>query len=453
MSEHDVGGRLALLAGSGRTEEAESLARALLRDQPQDIRWVNALCLSLMGQMAFAPALEVARRGIELTRDDFFGRHSFLREFVVCCAQLGLIDMGREKAAIYREHYTRPYGSDRAWPGIHLWMLGLTREALASHEAALAEMPGDNYLIHQVGMARMCLGERQGMAQYQRYTTRDFWAQYYPDPNVDLDRMWEGESLEGKSILVRPHGGVGDYIQFIRYARTLHERGAREVVLALPTERIRGLFQSIPDVRIGSLEELRTADRWTSIFGLCCNLFLDEGPLPTQRYLTPPPSRPADAQLALIRKRAAGRRCIAIAWHSDMGDGSLRSVPLGTLLPLFGLPNVHWVISQRGVALRQFMRSGLNANCSVIPETSTFDDTGALFSGLDGVVAIDSYSLHMAGALGVPTWFLAGRSLDWRHFNEETESVWYPSVRLVRQPTTGDWRSAVEDLRQQLLAL
>jgi ADP-heptose:LPS heptosyltransferase len=136
-----------------------------------------------------------------------------------------------------------------------------------------------------------------------------------------------------------------------------------------------------------------------------------------------------------------------------MSDGSLRSVPLGTLLPLFGLPNVHWVITQRGVALRQFMRSGLNAQCSVLAETSTFDDTGALFAGLDGVVTIDSYSLHMAGAQGVPTWFLAGRSLDWRHFNEETRSEWYPSVRLVRQPAMGDWRSAVEDLRQQLLSL
>ncbi len=453
MSEQDVRARLASLANSGRPEEAEALARALLREQPQDAQLENALCLSLMGQMEFNQALLSAQRGIELTRDDFCGRHSFLREFVVCCAQLGQIDMGREMAQAYLASYRTAHGSDRAWAGIFLWMLGLTQEARASHEAALAELPGDRYLTYQVGLDRMCLGDRQGMAQYRSYVSREFWARYYPDPNADFSRMWEGESLEGKSILVRPHGGVGDCIQFIRYARIMREMGAREVVLALPSERIRGLFQSVPDVRIGSVDEIHSTDYWTSIFGLCCNLFLEHGALPTQRYLTAPPSRLADAQLALIRKRAAGRRCIAIAWHSDMSDGSLRSVPLGTLLPLFRLPNVHWVITQRGVALRQFIRSGLNAQCSVLAETSTFDDTGALFAGLDGVVTIDSYSLHMAGAQGVPTWFLAGRSLDWRHFNEETRSEWYPSVRLVRQPAMGDWRSAVEDLRQQLLAL
>jgi tetratricopeptide (TPR) repeat protein len=454
VSDAGLRARLALLTGSGQFEEAEELALTLLAERPDDPDARYAYGVSLCGQMEFGRALQEVRQGLRQTASDFVRQHLFLREFVLCCAQLGQIDMARELIEAYRPVYMARHGADLSWPGIYLWMLGLTREALESHEAALAAQPDDNsYLVHQMGMVRMCLGDREGMAQYRNYTSKAFWDLYYPEPNVDRSRMWEGESLEGKSILVRPHGGVGDYIQFVRYARILRESGAREVILALPSERIRGVFQSVPDVRIGSIGELHTADCWTSIFGLCCHLFLAHGPMATQRYLAPPPSRLADAQLALSRKRAAGRRCIAIAWHSDMSDGSLRSVPLGTLLPLFGLPNVHWVITQRGVALRQFMRAGLNSQCSVVGETSTFDETAALFAGLDGVVTIDSYSLHLAGSMGVPTWFLAGRSLDWRHFNEEIRSVWYPSVRLVRQPAAGDWRSVVQDLRQQLLAL
>ena len=67
-------------------------------------------------------------------------------------------------------------------------------------------------------------------------------------------------------------------------------------------------------------------------------------------------------------------------------------------------------------------------------------------AGLDGVVTIESYMLHLAGAIGKPVYFMAGRTLDWRHMNEEARSVWYPTGRLMRQPTMGDWRAVVDEL-------
>jgi hypothetical protein len=453
MTEQEDGARLAALAGSGQFEQAEHLARELLRQRPGDPEVLGELCISLAGQTEYNQASLIAEQVLADDSAEFRTRHKCLRELLICNAQLGHIDRGRALVERYRAQYQTRHPADHAWPGVFLWMLGQNEEALASHRAALGLFPGESYLRHQLGTARMSLGDSQGMHDFRSYSMRAFWSHYYPAPPHELSRMWEGEPLAGKSILVVGHGGVGDYIQFIRYARLLRELGARDIVAALPTERIRGLLSSAAGIRIGSIAEGATTDYWTTVFGLCCHLFPEHGTEAQERYLSAPASRLAESQLWLIRRRAAGRRCIAISWHSDMSDGSMRSVPLGTVLPLFGLPNVHWVVTQRGVALQQFLRTGLHAQCSVIGESSTFDDSAALMAGLDGVVSIESYSIHMAGSLGVPTWFLAGRALDWRHLNEETRSVWYPSVRLVRQPAMGDWRGAVHDLRQRLQAL
>lgn len=452
MTGLDQRAQAAALVRNGELEEAERMARQILREQPGDPEALGTLCQSLTGQMEFAQALPIAQQVVDNTSLGFPQRHAMLRELLVCAAQLGLIELGREYIERHAPNYEPLSSSERAWVGIFFMTLGLCDEALASYREALLSFPDDDYLVHQQGVAELSLGRPEGMQNYRRYMIRSFWKRYYTHIQ-DVSGMWEGEPIDGKSMLVVMHGGVGDFIQFIRYARVLKEQGAREVVVVPPNERIRGFLASCEDVRIGALSDISSVDCWAPVFGLCTHLFETHGALSVERYLRAPSSPAAHAQLGLIRRRAAGRRCIAIAWHSDMLDGSVRSVPLGTLLPLFGLPNIHWVITQRGVGLRQFMRSGLDSQCSVIGEDSTFDDTSALMAGLDGVVTIDSYSLHMAGALGVPTWFLAGRVLDWRHLNEETRSIWYPSVRIVRQPTIGDWRSAVEDLRQQLAAL
>ncbi len=436
----------------GFPEQAEARARDMRAAHGDSAELQHIVSRSLLEQAEYALALHEATKGLALPGDLAVRTH--LRNVaVVSCGQLGLVDMGCALAEASVPEYDTAFPVDHGWPGHLFWLLGENERALAAYRAALTRWPDDCNLTYCVGMVRLAQGDPDGMGQYARYITPEFWRQYYADSGLDLTKMWQGEPLAGRSIGVIQLGGVGDTIQFSRYARILRELGASEVVVQLPSERIRRFMESCADIRLLQPNEPMSTDWWVPSFGLCTQFFSRLGPLPKARYLNAPDSTLADAQLALIRRRARGRRCVAIAWHSAMPDGASRSLPLAEVLPLLGLPNIHWVVTQRGVALRQFQQSGLQTDCSVVSEASSFDDTAALMAGLDGVVTIDSYSLHMAGALGVRAWFLAGRALDWRHLNRETESIWYPSVRLVRQPRTGDWRSAIKDLMGQLRVL
>jgi hypothetical protein len=116
---------------------------------------------------------------------------------------------------------------------------------------------------------------------------------------------------------------------------------------------------------------------------------------------------------------------------------------------------VHWVLVQRGFALRQWQeRLGdhpLNEAVSVLDEDLDFDTTAAVLARLDGMATICAWSLHLAAALGVRCWLLAARVLSPRHENHERESVLYPgTVTLARQPACGDWAGAVAQANADL---
>jgi tetratricopeptide (TPR) repeat protein len=412
------------------------------------------LVRALAEQADYAQALSFAMEAVDAAREESVPAwHAVVTDIALCCSQLGTPDIALPFIdRIDAELAKSSKATDHGWRGLWLSWLDRPQAAIAAFDRALSRFANDAYLLNERARCRAMIGDRAGIAESRVFASAPFWAAHYAD-SLPLESMWHGEPVVGRRVLVLRHGGIGDSLQFVRYASVLIAQGAREVVLESPHRELHALLASFDGIRVvGSASEVSPDefDCWTSTFGLGLHLFADHGFQTRGAYLSPPPSPWADSLVQFARGRARGRRCIGLWWHSDAAFGLLRSAPLAALLPLFGLAGVHWVVFQRGVALRQLQASGLDALCTVVPDTSTFADQARLLGGLDGMVSIDAYALHMAGALGRPTWMLAGRYLDWRYLDAEDMSPLYPQSRICRQPRLGDWRGAVRQLCDEL---
>lgn len=448
LAMNNVGDVAANAIATGEFEAAEAMLTAALATDPgdaMDLRVVLAQCLSK--QLRFEEAIALWIRILETPDVPGGARLSAANGLAICAMQSG-------KPGIVRPYVDRmgfrtsPYPSDRCWRPRILGVAGYVEEAEAELRELLAECPGDPFITYILGSSMMQRGDPAGQLHDLAYSSRAFFRPYYPHTPL-LERMWEGEPLEGRSLAIIPHGGYGDYFQFIRHVPQLRRLGVGRIV-AVAHSRCHGLILSTgvdAVVDQDEAEEARSAcDLWVTTFGLA-----RAGGTSAAPYLRAPPSAGVDAILRSMRARAAGRPCIGLYWHSDMQGGEIKSIPLPPLAPVFARKDIHWVVLQRGFALREMRRAGVGLDATVMGEDMTFDESGALITGLDGVATICAWPFHLAGALGTRTWLLAGRVMDARHMNRERESVLYPGcATLARQPSPGDWPGAIARLMAEL---
>jgi tetratricopeptide (TPR) repeat protein len=425
-------------------ESAEALARTGLATNPGNIRLTIELCRAITRQCDFSRALPIALGVANHDDASLVERIFATQQIAMCASQLGQPDLARryiqriEPAVANGPNYYQAIGT-------MLLNIGDAEAALALLSRGHAEYPWHANLRVSLGEARKVLGDSAGDEDYRHFSSPDYWQQIFQ--SAWTHKLWtDGMPLEGKRLLVVPHGGVGDYIHYARYIRALRDLGAY-VAAALPNDLYRNLIASADPDELTSHPpaEFERCDYWLPVFGLDMPLS------PVQRaatvpaaYLSVPSTERVDALVAAIRARAGGRKCIALNWQSDTVDGERKSIPTHAILPLFHMPDVHWVILQRGCGLRQLEATGLTRECSLAGVDLSFDEAGAVLTQIDGLLAIDSYASHLGGALGVRTWVLAGRALDQRYLNRERASVLYPaSSTLARQPTIGDWGGAI----------
>lgn len=438
------------LLSEGHVQACESEIRAYVAAHPHDEQGA-LLCTQIFYElMQYAHALEWAQRIIIKHPNHL----DALQLAVHCCAQLGLTQLG---CALIRQFQQTASVELQTHCGGMYMELAEHKLGITAFEQSLACFPGDLKLQYLYGEALLASGDyERGMPLYGIEFSREYLRQnpnLYPAAQLDINKFWQGEDLTGKNFFIAIYGGVGDYIQFIRYAKTLKDLGAHRVLAYTPSARINGLLSSMPGIEVVNFFDPNQVDWWGHSHSLCFQLQPRVGFLAEPSYLSAPSSELADQFIVDMKRKADGKQCIALSWHSDSYGAGWRNVALPHLLPLFSLPNVHWVIVQRGMALQEFVRSGLSHNVSILTEQATFDDAAAVLNAVNAVVTIESFMYHIAGAIGQKTYLMAGRALDWRHMNEETHSVWYPSVQLIRQPCLGDWRAVIDDIRSRLSIL
>jgi len=293
-------------------------------------------------------------------------------------------------------------------------------QAVAIYRALLAERPDLEIARENLCLALLGAGDYgEGFALYDLRFTRIQGRVAKPQLSFP---EWRGEPLGGRSILVWMEQGYGDQIMFARFVRSLAAQGARVSILALPA--LARLFQALPAQVIVAAGQLTIPhhDFWIMPGSIPGRLGTTLATLPSAPYLAGAP-----------RGDGAG---VGVVWRGDArhhndGNRSLPEVLGRELLALPGAVSLH-------------------------PEdtgAADFADTAARIGDLALVIAVDTAVVHLAGAMGKPVWvLLPAEACDWRWMAGRSDSRWYPTARLFRQPSPGDWASVLAEVGQALAA-
>lgn len=273
-------------------------------------------------------------------------------------------------------------------------------------------------------------------------------------------REWQGEPLEGKRFLICREQGVGDQIQFVRYAGELAARGAQVDAWVAP--ELAALVATVPgvtrvlDARPDDETFEKHYDYWCDTMSLARHF--PGAPVANTPYMQAD-SRPARAWRERVAALAPNaRRRIGLVWAGNPRHhfDAFRSVPLAALAPLIApdqLDGNAWFAIQKGPGAAQLAdRAGAWPLHALGDELHDFAATAALIDALDVVITVDTSVAHLAGALGKPVWVLLAAQPDWRWGRDRGDSAWYPSARVFRQTTLGDWSHVVAELRDALRA-
>ena len=270
-----------------------------------------------------------------------------------------------------------------------------------------------------------------------------------------VDRQeWNGESpLDGKTILVYTEQGLGDAIQFARFGAQLKRRWkpARIVIECDPSLVTLFKLCGWVDGVIARGAERPAFDTHVALLSLPRILGATLDTLPIEPAFAPA-RRPIAGR---IRKRA-GEFHVGVVWGGRSPNPALarRSIPLELLAPLAQIPNVRLHSLQLGDNSGQLARCSFRAQIhDVAPHIHDFVDTASAMRELDLVITIDTSVAHLAGAIGVPVWVMLIRNADWRWLLDRGDSPWYPSARLFRQTTAGDWTTVARDVASSLSAI
>lgn len=331
-------------------------------------------------------------------------------------------------------HYSR---------GNALARLGRHAEALEAYQRAVALDPNHAEAQWNEALTRLRLGDLRGGFDKYEWGWMRFEAVEYKRRNFARP-VWNGEPLSDRRILVHAEQGLGDTIHMARYVPLLAQRGGRVLLEAQPT--LTGLLRSLSGVAqvIGRGEPLPDFDLHCPMMHLPKAFRTDLGSIPaTVPYLSADPAR-----VAAWRDRLPPRRGlrVGLVWsgnkiHSNDYNRSMRLAEMAPLLDIDGVDFIGLVKEVReGDAA---MLAAEPRIASIGPQLADFSDTAAVVAQLDLVITVDTAVAHLAGALAKPVWILIPFFFDWRWLIGRSDSPWYPTARLFRQPVQGDWKSPI----------
>lgn len=261
--------------------------------------------------------------------------------------------------------------------------------------------------------------------------------------------LWDGAPQAGRILLIHMEQGRGDMIQFIRYAPLVAALGVRVAVCALP--ELVSLLSTVEGVdlvvdRNGPLPEF---DLHIPVQSLPHRFGTILETIPAAVPYLHPTSESRAKWAGRSTEKAVDLR-VGLAWEGNRLPNADRTCPLELLAPLLELPGATFFSLQVG---GQEPSALVGRLINFTPDICDFSDTAALIETLDLVISIDTAVAHLAGALGKPVWTLLPFVSDWRWLLDREDTPWYPSMRLFRQSSPGDWAGVVSAVQQALVQL
>ncbi|SDG17013.1 MULTISPECIES: tetratricopeptide repeat protein [unclassified Duganella] len=331
--------------------------------------------------------------------------------------------------------------------GNALQFLNRLDEAMLSYDAALALAPDMADAHFAQSACRLLMGDlAQGFQQYEWRRRRPA---YQAQARQSTQAPWQGEALQGKTLLVYAEQGLGDTVQMVRYVPLLVAQGA-QVILQVQ-EALLPLLQGTDGATvIGAQQAAPPHDLHIPLMSLPAALGTHLDNLPASaHYVQADATRGAQWQ-ARLGPNSARRIGLAWAGNPKHDNDSQRSIPLRQISQLLQ-PGLEFISLQRDLsAADRLQLARLPALHSHAAAQTDFAETAALLAQLDLVICVDTSVAHLAGAMGKQVWLLLPYAPDWRWMLECQDSPWYPTMRLFRQQRPGDWDEVLQRVQAAL---
>ena len=457
----------AVLYRQGLLDEAIVQYRRALALAPDSVLALRLLGLILHEAGHLAEAADIYRRASALDPSD----HVIASNLGACLSELGALD--EAVAACESALLIKPDHAS-AWTNLGIVFEKQERidDAVDAHRCAVAADPAyarghanlavalrnagaiDEALA--VSHRAIALDPEQPLAQYNHahflLMNGDFgngfeayrWRRRCKtlsdgDPTFD-EPEWQGEPLDGRTLLLFAEYGLGDALHFVRYLQMVTAKGGRIILQVQPA--LASLLRQLPDVTVVARgEKLPPFDLQLPLMSLpqIFRTTLDTIPADVP-YLHPDPARLARWRAALAGVAALK---VGVAWAGNpkhKGDRQ-RSLSAEALLPGLVMPGVQLFSLQKEPRPEDGpVLAALGGDVvDLAPALGDFADTAAAVASLDLVIAVDTSVAHLAGALGRAVWMLTPYALDWRWLRDREDSPWYPTMRLFRQRAPRQW--------------
>lgn len=440
------------LHGQGLLDEAVASYRKAVDLKPDYVDAHSNLGVALQAQGHMEAAIASYRRTIEL-KPDFVNPHVNLG---VALQELGRLAESQE--SLRRALALQPNDADAYCNlGVCLHAQGKLTEALGCYRKAIAIDPNLADAHNNMGLLLLYMGHfEEGWQHYQARTSPSLKRRTIVPPVLPFAE-WHGESLIGKSIAIWPEQGLGDEIQFCRYASVLKRQGASRVTLVCKQPLVR-LFQTLEGVDAVYTPDQALVDHDFWCLSLSVPLYC------ATTVHTVPASVPylhADPryveELGRVVATVSGFK-VGVCWKGSAGykHDADRSFGIEQFLPLLGMDGVRFFTLQPGTRAEFktfFGAAAFDMGHEIDANTLPFEETAALITHLDLVITCDTSIGHLAGAMGKPVWTLVPFVADWRWMADRVDSPWYPRTRLFRQVQPGGWSDVFARVRTALAAM
>ncbi|MBB6249963.1 tetratricopeptide repeat protein [Nitrospirillum iridis] len=462
LASNDAGlldNRGAALKALGRlSEAAEYHRRAIAADPGKASAYGNlGICLTAQGDLG--GALRCLERATALAPAVAEPWHN------LGVAREGLGDL-RAAIQAYRRALAADPGFLPAWInlGTTLDAVGDAVGAVAAYDSGLALAPSDAKLRWNRSQSLLGLGRyAEGWADFEwRWSgNASMAAQRRPFAMP----LWDGQDLGGAPLLVHSEQGWGDTLQMLRFLAPAAHAAGGPLIVETRAELIRLIASSLPLLGLDSPPTLLPlAGDFPGIAGLPdagahvpmmslpgrLGITLDRLPGAPVPYLRAPEDSRRRWAERIATKR--GEVAIGLVWQGNPGhwNDRRRSLTPSLLAPLLHRPGIAWFSLQKDADPALVETLGLVPLGDALTD---FAETAAAIDALDLVIAVDTSVAHLSAALGKPTWLLLPHVAEWRWMQTRSDSPWYPSMRLFRQPASGDWPAVVAAVGQALDAL
>ncbi|MBM4136888.1 MAG: tetratricopeptide repeat protein [Nitrospira sp.] len=478
---------------AGNLKQAENLCRAILNYQPDNLFVVNYLANILQDQGKIDEAIVWYQKAIEFNPNDFGPYYnladaffekgqteqailnykktlSLNPEFPWAYNNLGLVlkDLGKLDEAITYFKKAIQLSPKFALAfnnlGNALQYTGHLSDALACYEKALGINSKLSDAKWNIGLIQLTFGNfEKGWKHYEyRWETKESGSH----KRDFFKPIWDGSSLKGKRLLIYAEQGVGDEIMFASCFPDAIEQ-ADSCIIECDKRLVPIFSRSFPGTTI--IERFNT-DNNGAMALLSFDVVIAMGSLPLylrnslnnfpsrKSYLIPNAEK-VDTWNKRFKALGEGTK-IGISWRGgkDAFIKQIRSMVLTQWAEILSIPGSYFINLQYGDVRDELKQIQDELGITIYDwedadPLKDLDNFAAEISSLDLVISIDNSTVHMAGALGVPVWTLLSFVHDWRWMLNRQDTPWYPTMRLFRQPSPGDWESVIAKVKDELLKL